>query len=187
MIFVLYALLIIIRAVFLPDRKQRSRFSIDVLDHERLHRDLRQWHVSVSAALAIWIQHYIFPISLTVYLVLLLIWQTQLRALHLQWWYLLIDQNWIMLLVILSGIGSVYAPEQHSYRSTMQHPLLVWSYLVLVLSLGILGCTIIAQQTVQLGQLSWVIAGIAGTLLILIGHLLLDDEAEDTHPTTLSQ
>jgi len=108
---------------------------------------------------------HIFQTLLITYLLLLLLEQiwTGFVSTYL-------NLNYLLVLVILSGILDVFA--EHEIKQ--EKPKKSDYYLVYVL--GILGTIIIKYKTAELGYLSWIISIIAGILIILLSLLILEED-----------
>ncbi len=108
---------------------------------------------------------HIFQTLLITYLLLLLLEQiwTGFVSTYL-------NLNYLLILVILSGILDVFA--EHEIKQ--EKPKKSDYYLVYVL--GILGTIIIKYKTAELGYLSWIISIIAGILIILLSLLILEED-----------
>ena len=123
---------------------------------------------------------YVFPVVLTAYLVYLLIQQTQLRDFHLSKRYLLVNEQILLLLTILSGVFLVYKQEEDKKYEikSISRTSKIGYYL---LSIGLWGLTlyIIADQVQDLGGIGEVISLISGVLVFLVGVLLMEEEGEE--------
>lgn len=113
--------------------------------------------------------NYVFQSLLVVYLILLLaeqIWHTSVSA------YL--NLNYLLVIVIIAGILDVFSehPKQAKEKARKR------DYLFVIL-LGIAGFVIIKIKTSQLGWLSWLIAVIAGILIILLSILVLEEDEDE--------
>ncbi len=123
---------------------------------------------------------YFFPFVLTVYLIYLLIQQTQLRDRHLSIWYLLLDETFLLVLTILSWLWLVYQDDQDDTYKTSSHSLVAaYMYYYLSAGLGILSTYIIYQQVQDLDTIWSLISVIAWVLVFLVWVLLIQEEEEE--------
>lgn len=109
--------------------------------------------------------NHVFQTLLVTYLILLLleqIWKGFVST------YLNI--NYLLILVILAGILDVFTEHKET-----KEPATKKDY-ILIYFLGILGTIIIKFKTASLDWLSWVISIIAGILIILLSHLVLEED-----------
>lgn len=155
-----------------------SSITKTTLLHEHIHADLVNGKISLWKALLLYNQHFIFPICISLYLMLLLIEQTQLRNLHINSLYLAINQNFILLLVVVSGIITSQEDEvlQKTYTMTTKSVWLFYLYIVLCLFLSGLAIYIIYNQTIELGIIWLIISILSGILVGLVGIMLLYEE-----------
>ncbi len=154
------------------------------LDHTKISGDLSSWTLAWRQGLAILNKHYLFPLLITLYLVILLVQQTQLRNLHLTSRYLALNPNFILFLVIASGLGTVYEnPILDSYNIKQESLFSYYGYVTLAVGLSLLGTYIIHKQVVELGIIWMLIAVLAGVLIFLVGMMLLEEEEEEEDET----
>jgi len=109
--------------------------------------------------------NHLFQTILITYLLLLLIeqiWQGFVST------YL--NLNYLLILTIILGILDVFSEHKKVEQKTKKRDIL------LIYALGILGFIIIKFKTADLNYLSWIISIIAGILIILLSHLILEDE-----------
>jgi len=109
-----------------------------------------------------------FQILLVTYLILLLAEQVWVGIVSIY-----LNLNYLLILVIIAGVLDVFSDMPKKEKEKPKK----WDY-VLIYFLGILGFAIIKYKTVELGFLSWVISIIAGILIILLSHLVLEEEDE---------
>jgi hypothetical protein len=125
---------------------------------------------------------YIFPFFLALYLIYLLIKQTHVYNLNNNIFYLILNENFLLAIVIISGILTIrheWADKKYQKKSTS-----LWStYLHIGLSiiLSLLGVYIILWQVVILGWIGYVISGIAGILIFLIWILIIEEDDEEVN------
>lgn len=122
-------------------------------------------------------QQYFFPILITLYLILLLIEQTSLRNLQASDIYLAVNQNFILFLVIISGIGTSREDEKikEKYTMTTKSVWLFYLYIALCIFLSGLAIYIIYNQTIELGIIWIIISILSGILVGLVGIMLLEE------------
>jgi hypothetical protein len=111
--------------------------------------------------------NHLFQTLLVTYLILLLIEQIYTGFVSTY-----LNLNYLLILTIASGILDVFTEK----KKTKQTPTKKDYYLIY--ALGILGIIIIKFKTVELGYLSWIISIIAGMLIILLSHLILEEDEE---------
>jgi hypothetical protein len=145
------------------------------LQHDITNSTIKRWQW-----LAFINKQILFPSLITLYLILLLIGQTTLRNLQISSIYLAIDQNFLLFLVIISGLGTVYENETlfDHYVSKQSSLLYHWLYIALVAGLSLLGTYIIGAQVNELGIIWSIIATLAGILIFLVGIMLLEEDNE---------
>ena len=125
---------------------------------------------------------YVFPFFLALYLIYLLIKQTHVYNLNNNIFYLILNENFLLAIVIISGILTIrheWADKKYQKKSTS-----LWStYLHIGLSiiLSLLGVYIILWQVVILGWIGYVISGIAGILIFLIWILIIEEDDEEVN------
>jgi hypothetical protein len=78
--------------------------------------------------------------------------------------------NYLLILTIAAGILDIFTKQ----KKVKQKPKKSDYYLIY--ALGILGAIIIKYKTADLSYLSWIIAIIAGILIILLSHLILEED-----------
>ena len=83
-----------------------------------------------------------------------------------------LNLNYLLGIVILVGILSIFSEEVRRKIKVGR------SDYFLAYLLGIVGFVIVKIKTGQLGVLSWVVSGIAGVLIVLLNHLVLEDKDE---------
>ena len=79
----------------------------------------------------------------------------------------------MLVAVIIAGILDVLSEQPERKKEIVKK----MDY-VFILILGILGFIIIKYKTATLGWLSWLISIIAGTLIVLLSLLVLEEEDE---------
>lgn len=157
-----------------PQQKISSRtIDVSLVNKHVLEKKLPWWK-----AVLLYNQTYVFPVILTFYLVLLLIQQTKLFDLQLSWLFLLLNQNFVLYLVIASGIGTVFIDEQSDYQINSDSKFGAWWYLVLSCGLSLLWAYIILWQVSELWLVGTFIGWIAWLLIFLVGMMLIDEEEE---------
>lgn len=109
--------------------------------------------------------NHIFQTLLITYLVLLLIEQIYTGFVSVY-----LNLNYLLVLVIASGILDVFTEKKQTKQQTTKKDY------YLIYALGILGTIIIKFKTEELGYLSYIISIIAGILIILLSHLILEEE-----------
>ena len=149
------------------------------IDYHKLQQDTLHSKLSRYQSLAIINKQRLFPVLITIYLVLLLIQQTKLRDLQTATWYLSINQAFVLFLVIISGLGTVYEfPSMDHYVTHHQSLPYHRAYIGLTICLSLLGSYLINVQVQQLGIIWFFIATIAGVLIFLVGMMLLEEDEE---------
>lgn len=146
--------------------------------HDHIHEDLIHRKISLRKAIWLYNWYYFFPILITIYLTILLIEQTSLRNLQASDIYLSINQNFILFLVIISGIGTSREDEKikETYTMTTKSVWLFYLYIILCIFLSGLAIYIIYNQTIELGIIWVIISILSGLLILLVGIMLLEEE-----------
>jgi len=145
-----------------------------------LQKLFQEKKISIRYYLAIINRIYLFPILLTVYLIYLLIDQTQLRDLHLSVWFLVADETVLLILTILSWVMLVYQEEKDKkFETTRMSMEASFGYYGLSIILWLLSTYIIYQQVQDLDTIWSVISVIAGVLVFLVGVLLMEEDGEE--------
>jgi len=176
-------LLLILVALLIKDITQ---YAIQLTPMTTTSYDLtqiKQWYmdqkISIRYYLAFVNRIYFFPFILTVYLIYLLIQQTQLRDLHLSVRYLLLDETVLLVITIVSGLWLVYQDDQDTkYKKTTTSLTASYMYYYFSALLGLLSTYIIYLQVSDIWAIGATISVIAGVLVFLVGVLLLEDDKE---------
>ena len=108
---------------------------------------------------------HLFQTLLVTYLILLLIEQIYTGFVSTY-----LNLNYLLILTIASGIADVFTKKEKTKQTTTKKDY------YLIYALGILGTIIIKFKTNELGYLSWIISIIAGILIILLSHLILEED-----------
>lgn len=119
----------------------------------------------------------IFPIVLTLYLLYLVLDQTQFMNLHLHPVFLALDEQFLVIVVLISWIWLITyeaAEKEYQYKwdSWSQMYQMVWLSMVLSLVAGF----IIAQQVNELWWIGIIIANTAMVLVFLVGIMLMNEK-----------
>ncbi len=110
---------------------------------------------------------HLFQTLLITYLILLL-----LEQIYIGFVSTYLNLNYLLILTIAAGILDVFTKKKKTKQTKSK------SDYYLIYALGILGTIIIKFKTVELGYLSWIISIIAGILIILLSHLILEEDEE---------
>ena len=160
--------------------KTSKTLSINTLDHHKLREELTQWTLAWRKGLALLNKQYLFPTFITLYLIVLLIQQTQLRDLNLNTRYLALNPNFILFLVIISWLGTIYEdPILDSYITTQESHSYYYWYIALSIALSLLGTYIVHNQVIQLSIIWIIISLLAWILIFLVGMMLLEEEKQE--------
>lgn len=125
---------------------------------------------------------YIFPVILSIYLLYLLIKQTHLWNLHNNIFYQILNENILLWAVIISGILTVWKEEKDKHYQIIQQSFTqTYKHIWLSLLLSLLWVYIIYIQVASLWWISYIISGIAGILIFLIGILIIEED-DTSHP-----
>ena len=109
--------------------------------------------------------NYLFQTLLITYLILLL-----LEQIYTGFVSTYLNLNYLLILVIASGILDIFTEKKEIKQKVKRKDYL------LIYILGILGFLIIKFKTADLNYLSWIISIIAGILIILLSHLILEED-----------
>ncbi|MBT4630930.1 hypothetical protein HOC06_01785 [Candidatus Woesearchaeota archaeon] len=109
--------------------------------------------------------NHLFQTLLITYLILLL-----LEQIYTGFVSTYLNLNYLLILVIASGILDIFTEKKEIKQKTKRKDIL------LIYVLGILGFLIIKFKTADLNYLSWIISIIAGILIILLSHLILEED-----------
>ena len=85
-----------------------------------------------------------------------------------------INFNYLLVIVLILGVFSIFFPIE---KKEVKDPEL--KDYIMICFLGIIGAILIYIKTKQLGWLSYLISIIAGILIILLSHLVLDEDEPD--------
>lgn len=176
----IFALLALTRWFFCPDRSHIEEFSMRRLRFHDLQKAVNEWTLVRRKAVAIVIHSWLFPFFLTLYLIVLLIDQTHVFNLHLSSRFFLLDKTFLLSITVVMAMITAMVDEQLIQKRTkvVVLPRAWQAFVVLCGALWMLGTYIIAQQTHDLGWISYLIATIAWILLILMGFVLLEERDE---------
>ena len=108
---------------------------------------------------------HIFQTLLVTYLILLLTEQIYTGFVSVY-----LNLNYLLALVIATGILDIFTEKKEVKQKVKRKDY----YLIYIL--GILGAAIIKYKTADLNYLSWIISIIAGILIILLSHLILEED-----------
>ena len=111
------------------------------------------------------IANHLFQTLLITYLLLLLLEEIWIGLVSIY-----LNLNYLLILVIASGILDIFTEKKEIKQKTKRKDIL------LIYVLGILGFLIIKFKTADLNYLSWIISIIAGILIILLSHLILEED-----------
>lgn len=109
--------------------------------------------------------NHLFQTLLVTYLLLLLIEQIWPGFVSVY-----LNLNYLLVLTIIAGILDVFT-EHNVIKEKPKR-----SDYILIYFLGIIGAIIIKFKTAELDYLSWIISIIAGILIILLSHLILEED-----------
>ena len=107
---------------------------------------------------------HLFQTLLVTYLILLLLEQIWPGFVSIY-----LNLNYLLGLTIVAGILDVFTKKKKIKEKIKK------SDYYLIYALGILGAVIIKFKTADLNYLSWIISIIAGILIILLSHLILEE------------
>ena len=178
---------VFLRLLFFLIVKDISVYAIDLswwikikqTDIAKINTLYTQKKVTTAYFLSLINRIYFFPCILTIYLVYLLIQQTQLRDLHQTNRYLITNET--VLLTILSGVFLVYKQEEdQKYETFVESRTSKLLYYALSIFLGGLTLFIISWQVSSLWTIGSVISLISWVLVFLVGVLLMEDDEEET-------
>ena len=156
-----------------------SPVAISRIDLPKLHWLYQDQKISIRYYVIFLNRVYFFPLILTLYLVYLLITQTQLWDLHLSVRYLMVHENFLLFLTILSGVLLVVKEEKdEQFISTKKSLPAAYGYYLLSVWLWLLSTYLIYQQVNDLWNIGSIIAIIAGVLVFLVGVLLMEEEED---------
>lgn len=123
---------------------------------------------------------YIFPILLTIYLLYLLVKQTQLWNLNNSIFYHILNENVLLTLVIISWIFTVFKEEKDKTYQIIKHSMTnTYLHIWLSVVLSLLAVYIVYIQVASLGRISYPISGISGILIFLIGVMIIQDDDKE--------
>ncbi len=89
----------------------------------------------------------------------------------------IVNVNWFMIIVIISGAISILFPHQQSLE--IKKPI-NWKDIIFILILGILGGIIIFLKLKTAGWISYVISSLGGLIIILLSWLVLTEDNSTT-------
>ncbi len=139
----------------------------------------QQKQVSLRYYLVFLNRVYFFPLILTLYLMYLLISQTQIWDLHLSLRYLMVQENFVLFLTIVSWLFLVVKEDKDKeFIRTETSIVAAYGYYIVSVVLGILSTYIIYEQVQNLWSI-WTIIAIMAWVLVFLVWVLLMEEDED--------
>lgn len=150
-------------------------------DLSKLHSQYQQKQITIRYYITFLNRVYIFPLILTLYLVYLLISQTHIWDLQLSIRYLMIQENFLLLLTILSWLFLIVKENKdHEYIYDKESIVAAYWYYMVSVTLGLLSTYLIHQQVHDLEVIWTIIAIIAWILVFLVGVILVEDEIPES-------
>ena len=151
-----------------------------LIDFKKLNKEYASKDISTMYFFALLNRMYFFPWILTLYLIYLLIQQTQLRWRNLERRFLMLNEQVLLLLTILSGLFLVYKQEKDRIYQVEQHSslLAIW-YIWLSIFLWLITIIIINKQVSSLESVWRIIALLSWILVFLVGVLLMEEDISD--------
>jgi len=155
-------------------------YMVDIKANKKISYDRKKIKKSGLYYYLILNRVYVFPVLLTIYLIFLLIKQTHVFNLQNNIFYLILNENILLAWVIITWILTVFKDEKDKqYQITKDSLSSTYVHLGLSILLSLLGTFIILWQTITLGWIAYLISGIAGILIFLIGILIIEED--ETH------
>ena len=147
------------------------------INWQQIEKDKDTWKISLLYNVLLINRIYLFPVILTIYLSYLIILQTWLFAWDFSVVFLALDEQLLLVLTIISGIGMVMQEDKDAiYIEEKKSIWAVYRFMVFAVILGVLWWYIVLQQVLSLWWMWVVIANIAGILIFLVGVLLMSDD-----------
>ena len=123
---------------------------------------------------------YIFPVVLVIYLIYLLIKQTHVWNMQNAITYLIINENVLLGIVLVSGILTIWKEDKDKqYQVVTESMRSTYISIWLSIFLSLLGTYIIYGQIIQLGRIAYIISAIAGVLIFLIGVMIVEEDGKE--------
>ena len=123
---------------------------------------------------------YIFPVVLVIYLIYLLIKQTHVWNMQNAITYLIINENVLLGIVLVSGILTIWKEDKDKqYQEVKESMRSTYISIWLSIFLSLLGTYIIYGQIIQLGRIAYIISAIAGVLIFLIGVMIVEEDGKE--------
>ena len=123
---------------------------------------------------------YIFPTILVIYLGHLLITQTHVRNLHYSILYQIINENALLIILLISWVlTTMQTNKDQTYQIIRTSMKATYTNIGLTILLALVWTYIICGQIVHLGWISYVLSGMAGVLIFLVGLIITEEDREN--------
>jgi len=172
---------LIIKDIFLFGQQGRVQ-SVELTTFSRwsVETDINRWTVPQWYAVTIIARKYLFPIFLTLYLLYLLVEQTQVWELHTSLLFLATSKSFLMLATIIIGVVMMFWEKyDKNYERPHRSIEMWWVYFVMTSFLSIVWWYIVLKQLIELNMMGMVMANLVIVLLYLVWVLLFEGEKSD--------
>lgn len=178
MLFVSWFIICLVWIVLLPSRASREKYTVTVVDFDRLQEAVEKKTLSVWDGVSIIVKMRVFPVFLITYLLFLLIAQTHIFNLHYNSFFLSTEASWLLWMTIASWIVSVLYNDQTMQNRTVQYSshLLWWVYSIVCGLFWILGSYILFIQINEMTSYAYIVATIWWIACIVFGLLLVEEQ-----------
>jgi len=175
--FVLWLVFIIIKTIldyFVWETKTYSKkFAFKILNKE-----FKKWKIWFINYILVLNRNIIFPFILTIYMIYLLINQTNLFELDNIKIFKFINQNYLFWITIFSWILTIFK-ENIDEKYLIEKMDNIYKNVLLTVFLSVLWTYIIFNQVIKLWFLSYPISIISGILIFLVWISILEDNEEE--------
>jgi hypothetical protein len=162
----------------LPARSELASYQFTQLAYRRLQDDVHEQKISVLAAIALVVKIWLFPLFLVYYLSYLFVAYTQVFQLHFSRFFLLIDEGFLLLVILLLwGVSMLVAEqEKDTYLISRASEPAWWCYYLLGGVVMLLSMRAVREHTAFLWWLAHLITLAVGIIVVLLTCMLLKDE-----------
>lgn len=148
-----------------------SHIDWDSISNDISFKKLPRWYPIVLL-----VRTYCFPFFLVVYLLYLLINQTQIRNLHISTAFLVLNKNFLLFMTIITWVIMIFWEKYDDTYMIKRNSLAFgWVYFLVISLLSIIWGYIVLQQILELGIIWMVIANVVVLLLFFVGLLLMEE------------
>ena len=156
--------------LFTPLPTQTSTYDLSKVKRGSKVRDTLYYYILLNRV-------YIFPTILVVYLGHLLITQTHVRNLHYSILYQIINENALLIMLLISWVfTTIQTTKDQAYQKDLRSMKATYTNIGLTILLALVWTYIICGQIMHLGWIGYVLSGMAGVLIFLVGFMITEEE-----------